>query len=196
MLNFETELNKLLAREPEPLPHSELAELILAEQKLLAALNKKQADLSFQVEEIYDLAKESDTRVLQETLEAEKERGDKLAAAAIALCDILEHFCAYARQSGSEELENQARLLWQNSDGVLEGCGIIRLGEEGQSLDPEIHTVQAAAASPLPRERVTRVLQSGYRYLGTVLRRAAVVISTGPECPEEGDAENEQNSWY
>jgi molecular chaperone GrpE (heat shock protein) len=71
-----------------------------------------------------------------------------------------------------------------------------RLGEEGQLLDPEIHRVQTAAASPLPREHVARVLQSGYRYLGDVLRRAAVIISTGEESAEEEDAHNEQNRRY
>ncbi|MDR3199918.1 MAG: nucleotide exchange factor GrpE [Spirochaetales bacterium] len=179
MLNFETELSKLLARESDPLPHSEIMEIAAAGQKLLAALNKKHSDLSFQVEELYDLTKEADTQTLLQALDAEKKRAGKLAAAAVGLCDILEDFCAYARHSGSEELESHARLLWKNSAALLEGCGMTRLGEEGQSLDPEIHTVQTAAASPLPREHIARVLQSGYRYLGDVLRRAAVIVSTG-----------------
>jgi molecular chaperone GrpE len=190
MLNFETELNKLLARESEPLAHSELAEL------MLAALNKKHADISFQIEEIYDLTKEADTSVLRETLDTEKRRADKLTAAVVGLCDILEHFCAYARQSGSEHLASQAFLLLKNSTAVLEGCGITRLGEEGQALDPEIHTVQNAAASSFPREHVAQVLQSGYRYLGEVVRRASVIVSTGPENFETGGTENEQNRWY
>jgi molecular chaperone GrpE (heat shock protein) len=179
MLNFEAELNKLLERESEALPQSELAELAAAEQKMLASLNQKQTDLSLQIEEIYDLAKEADTRVLQETLEAEKTRANRLAGAAVGLSDMLEDFCAYAAKSGSEELAAQARLLWKNSGTLLEGCGITRLGEEGQALDQEIHTVKAAAPSPLPREHVVRVLQSGYRYLGEVVRKAAVQVSTG-----------------
>jgi molecular chaperone GrpE (heat shock protein) len=179
MLNFETELEKLLARESGPLPQSEFAELAAAAQKLLAALNKKQTDISMQVEEIYDLAKENDSRVLQEALDAEKIRANQLVVAAVGLSDLLEDFCAYARQSGSEELERQARLLWKSSAGLLETCGITRLGEEGQPLDPGAHRVQALAVSYLPREHVARVLQSGYRYLGEVLRRAAVIVSAG-----------------
>jgi molecular chaperone GrpE (heat shock protein) len=179
MINFEAELNKLLERESGPLPQSELAELAAAEQKLLASLYQKQTDLSLQVEEIYDLAKEADTRVLQEALEAEKTRANRLAGAAVGLADMLEDFCVYAGESGSEELAAQAVLLWKNSGALLGGCGITRLGEEGQPLDPEIHTVKAAAPSPLPREYVARVLQSGYRYLGEVVRKAAVQVSTG-----------------
>jgi molecular chaperone GrpE (heat shock protein) len=178
MINFEAELNKLLERESGPLPQSELAELAAAEQKLLASLYQKQTDLSLQVEEIYDLAKEADTRVLQEALETEKTRANRLAGAAVGLSDMLEDFCVYAGDSGSEELAAQAVLLWKNSGALLEGCGITRLGEEGQPLDPEIHTVKAAAPSPLPREHVLRVLQSGYRYLGEVVRKAAVQVSS------------------
>jgi molecular chaperone GrpE (heat shock protein) len=185
-VNFEAELEKLLAQEQEPLPEHELAELAAAETGLLAALNKKDADLSLQIEEIYDLVKEGDTRVLQGALETEKTRAGQLAGAAVALCDMLEDFCAYARQSGSEDLEHQARLLWKNSGALLEGCGITRLGEEGQRLDPAIHKVQTAVPSALPREYVTRVLQSGYRYLGLVARRAVVVVSMGPDRPEQG----------
>ncbi|MDR1575097.1 MAG: nucleotide exchange factor GrpE [Treponema sp.] len=184
MLDFETELDRLLARESAPLPHSELAELAAAGQLMLTELYKKNAELSLQVEEVYDIVKEADGGIVREALDDERKRAGRLVAAVVALCDILEHFYAYARQSGGEDLELQARLLWKNAAAVLEGCGITRLGEEGQYLDPEIHTVESAAASFLPREYVVRVLQSGYRYLGNVLRRAVVVVSTGTEYPE------------
>jgi molecular chaperone GrpE (heat shock protein) len=187
-VNFEAELEKLLAQEREPLPVSCIEELAAAEREMLTALNKKNTDLSLQVEEIYDLVKEGDTRVLQEALGVEKNRTGQLAAAAVGLCDMLEDFCAYARQSGSGDLEHQARLLWKNSGALLEGCGITRLGEEGQPLDPAIHTVQAAVPSAFPREHVAQVLQSGYRYLGAVVRRAVVVVSSGPgEAEQEGE---------
>jgi molecular chaperone GrpE (heat shock protein) len=182
-VNFEAELEKLLAQEPEPLSASVLTELAAAEREFLTDLNKKNADLSLQIEEIYDLVKEGDTRILQEALEAEKNRAGQLTAAAVGLCDILEDFCAYARQSGNGDLEHQARLLWKNSGMVLEGCGITRLGEEGECLDPAIHKVQAAVPSDLPREQVIQVLQSGYRYQGAVVRRAVVVVSSGSSVP-------------
>jgi molecular chaperone GrpE (heat shock protein) len=194
MLDFETELEKLLAGEQEPLPQYELAEVLAEGRNLLETLNKKQTDLSLQVEEIYDLAKEADTRELREVLNAERDRLNKLVGAAVGLSDMLEHFCVYAEQSGSAELEHQGRLLWQNSRLLLESCGITRLGEAGQILDPAVHTVQAAVASELPREHVARVLQSGYRYLGMVLRKAVVMVSTGIDHTEieDADIENEE----
>jgi molecular chaperone GrpE (heat shock protein) len=186
MVNFETELEKLLAKEQEYLPQNELTELMAVNQNLLNALNKTQTDISLQVEEIYDMAKE-DTAGLRETLEAAKGRLNQLLSTTVGLCDLLEDFCAYAEQSGSGDLEHQGLLLWENAQILLENCGITRLGETGQPLEPGIHKVQAAAASPVPREHVARVLQSGYQYLGTLLRKAAVIVSTGMEEDTEGE---------
>ncbi|MDR2785220.1 MAG: nucleotide exchange factor GrpE [Treponema sp.] len=181
MLNFEAELDKLLSRETGPLPQYEFAELAAAGQNFLAELNKKQTDVSLQIEEIYDLVKEQDNRALQEAVNAEKTRANQLVFAAISLADLLEDFYAYAARSGGEELKRQAKLLWENAGGVLSGRGIFRFGEEGQMLNPQIHTVKASIESPLPREQVVRVLQSGYLYQNALLRKAAVVISRGQE---------------
>jgi molecular chaperone GrpE len=191
MVNFEAELEKLLAEEQEPLPCYELAEVLAEGRTLLEALNQKQADLSLQVEEIYDLAKEADARELREALNAEKGRVQGLLEAAVGLSDLLEHFCVYAGQSGNAELEHQGGLLWRNSQFLLESCEIFRLGEAGQRLDPALHTVQSAVASELPKEYVVQVLQSGYVYLGRVLRKAVVVVSSGHIYTETKDTGNE-----
>jgi molecular chaperone GrpE (heat shock protein) len=194
IVDFEAELEKLLAGEQEPLPLFELAEVLAENRAVLEAVNKRQADVSLQVEEIYDLVKDADTRELQGVLNTERSRAQQLLGAAVGLSDLLEYFCVYAGQSGSAELEHQGRLLWQNSRRILEGCGITRLGEAGQPLDPALHTVQSVAASEFPRETVAQVLQSGYRYLGRVARKAVVVLSTGasPAATEtETDTETE-----
>ncbi|GHV87673.1 hypothetical protein AGMMS50267_00330 [Spirochaetia bacterium] len=142
MLDFETELNKLLSRETEPLPRYEFAqavEMASLGKELLEDLQKKQTDVSLQVEEIYDLLKEKNTlvcndshviAVLQGSLEAEKTRADSLAHTAIALCDLLEDFCAFARLSGSDELKHQAEILWTQSGHLLSGNNIVRIGTE------------------------------------------------------------------
>jgi molecular chaperone GrpE (heat shock protein) len=192
MLNFEAELDKLLSRETERLPQYELAELAAVGQQLLEDLNKRQTEVSLQIEEIYDLVKEQDTRVLEESLDAEKTRVNQLAFAAISISDLLEDFCAYAEQSGSEELKHQAGILRKNSGGILAGCGIFRFGEEGEPLNPQIHTVKASAESSLPRERVVQVLQSGYVYQNALVRKAAVVVSRGRDeaaVPPYGETE-------
>jgi molecular chaperone GrpE (heat shock protein) len=209
MLNFEEELNKLLSRETGRLPQYEFAELAAAGQQLLAELNKKQTEVSLQIEEIYDVVKEQDTRVFREAAEAEKTRANQLVFTAIDLADLLEDFCSYARQSGSEELKHQAAVLWENAGAILAGRGIFRLGEEGQPLNPQIHTVKASAESPFPREQVIQVLRSGYLYQNALVRKAAVVVSRGQEewnvgsgdqdtedREDEGEGENQDNQDY
>ncbi|MDR0376946.1 MAG: nucleotide exchange factor GrpE [Spirochaetaceae bacterium] len=194
MLNFETELEKLLSRETGRLPQYEFAELAAAGQQLLAELNKKQTDVSLQIEEIYDLVKEQDTRTLEERANAEKTRADQLVFAAVGLADLLEDFCAYARQSGSGELNHQAGLLWENAAAILADRGIFHLGEEGQPLNPQIHTVKASAESPLPREQVVQVLRSGYVYQNMLLRKAAVIVSRGSESDRQDNIGQNYNT--
>jgi molecular chaperone GrpE (heat shock protein) len=192
MINFEAELAKLLSREGGALAHYELAELAAADQELLTELNKKQTDFSLQIEEIYDLVKEQE--LLRESAQTEKDRADHLVRTAIGLADLLEDFYAYAGQSGEEALQYQAKLLWEKAGAILSGQGILRLGEEGQPLNPQIHTVQAGAESPLPREQVVRVLQTGYVYQNTLIRKAAVVVSRGQaesENPDGGFSESD-----
>jgi molecular chaperone GrpE (heat shock protein) len=187
MLDFEAELERLLSRETGRLPRYELVELASAGQEVLAELNKRQAEVSLQIEEIYDLVKEQEG--LREAAEAEKVRANRLVLGAIGLADLLEDFCSFAKQSGSEDLNHQAELLWEKACGILSGCGIIPFGEAGQFLDPQIHTVKAGAASPFPREQVVQVLQRGYACQGALVRKASVVVSRGPEEPLWGSSE-------
>jgi molecular chaperone GrpE (heat shock protein) len=206
MINFEAELDKLLSLENGKLPQYEFAEFAAAGRELLADLNRKQTGTSLQIEEIYDMVKEQDS--LREKADAEKLRADQLVLAAVGLSDLLEDFCAYARRSGSEALRGQARLLWEKAGGILSGCGILRFGAEGQTLNPQLHTVKAGAESPFPREQVAELLQSGYAYRNSVIRKAAVVVSRGQndgktEMPEienqdhnEGEGADGQNSRY
>jgi molecular chaperone GrpE (heat shock protein) len=185
MLNFEAELDKLLSRETGRLPQYELMELA-ATGELLTELNKSQTDVSLQIEEIYDLVKEQDG--LQKRMDAEKARANQLVLAAIGLVDLLEDVCTYAGQSGSEELEHQTGILWENAGTILSNCGIFRLGNVGQLLNPQIHTVKASAESPFPPEQVVQVLQSGYLYRDMLVRKAAVVVSRG-RTEEAGEME-------
>jgi molecular chaperone GrpE (heat shock protein) len=198
MLNFEAELEKLLSRETGALPRYEFAELAAAGREILAELNKKQNDVSLQIEEIYDLVKEQEE--LRQAAKAEQSRANQLVLAAVGLCDLLEDFCAYAKRGGGEEFVRQAELLWETSGGILAAREVLRFGEEGQSLDPRIHTVQASAESPLPREQVVEVLRSGYAYRGALVRKAVVVVSRGQEEaerePDNGEAPDYDEDMY
>ena len=180
-MDFEAELTKLLAQEPMPLPQSEFTELSAVGNKLLQTLDKRQVDISLQIEELYDLARESDNTALQEVMQREKTRADSTIRTAVGLSDLIDDFYEFSLQSGNKDLEHQAHLMRKKADGLLAECGITRLGETGQPLDPEIHSVKSGITSVIPREHVAKVLQSGYRYQGALLRKAAIVVSKGPE---------------
>jgi len=181
MINFEEELEKLLAQESKPLPQSEFVELAAVGQQLLLAFSKKQSDISVQIEELYDLTKESDNTVLLNALHDEKLRTRSVVGAIIGLCDLIDDFYEFSSQSGSEDISRQALLMRKKTDGLLGGCGIARFGEKGQPLNPRIHTVQAGTASHIPKEHVAKVLQSGYVHMGMVLRKATIIVSLGME---------------
>jgi molecular chaperone GrpE (heat shock protein) len=180
-LDFNNELNKLLEKEQSALPTDGFAELVLDGRRELGAINKKQSDMSLQVEEIYDIVERIDTGSLKENVESERRRADGLLTAVIGLCDTLEDFFVYASNTGDGELTRQANMMRNNSAHIIERAGLVRVGEVNRPFDPETHTVRAAMASHFPREHVAELLQSGYRYLGDIVRKAAIVISNGSE---------------
>lgn len=181
ILDFKQELDKLINARPLPPAQGEFSALAHTTSQSLSVLSKKQSELALQVEEVYDIISSADTDELQKSLASEHKRADSLAGTCVGLCDILEDFYAFACESGDSVLAGQARMMWRNAAELLERRGFVRLGEEGEALDTEKHTVQSITASAIPREHVARVLQSGYRYLGEVARKATVVVSAGAE---------------
>ncbi len=181
MLDFKNELDKLLELEAEPLAQTPLEELARSQARLFSSLDKRQADISLQVEEVYDIVRELDASELRESYNEEKRRSQTLLEALILMCDMIEDFCAFARKSGDEALLHQAELMLKSADGLLQSRGVTRFGEAGERLDPEIHSVRGTAASGIAKEHVAEVLQSGYLYMGNVIRKASVILSAGTE---------------
>jgi len=177
MLDFEKELEKQFAEESGAWEAGEFELLADEGKRLLAVIDKKQADISLQVEEIYDIVK--DSGMYKEALRLERARTNNLLGAVVGLSDMIEDFYHFTAQSGHAELERPAWMMWKNAGNMLEGCAVARFGETGQPLNPAIHSVHAAETSAYPREYITRILQSGYRYLGTVIRKASVIVSKG-----------------
>ena len=182
VLDFKAELDKLIRLESEPLPGEscELAEMLAEGCGLLSSFGKKQDDISLQVEEIYDLVQAAE---LREGLREEKRKADKLVGAVIGLCDIIEDFYEFAK-TRDDELSRQAALMMRGADRMLGECGVSRIGDEeeaGIPLNPEIHTARSAAPSAYPKEHVARVLRSGYRHNGEVIRKAVVILSSGED---------------
>ena len=177
MMDFIEELNKLLSAEPEAVDmhESEFSAILDSGQQLLASLNKTHADISLQVEEIYDIVKESDE--FKKELKAEKAHLGELVGALIRLADIIEDFTVFTRND--KELTEGARMMWDNATAVLNTCAFTQFGMEGQQFDPAIHNVHSVATSAYPRGYIAQLLRSGYAYRGAILRKAIVVVSDG-----------------
>jgi molecular chaperone GrpE (heat shock protein) len=174
MIDFEAELNRLLAEETDPVM-DELTELAAGGQKLLSAMGRKTEDISLQVEEIYSIIKDADEA--EEQAAAAKKREIELAAAMIAMCDILESFTRFAETVPA--LREQGEAMQAQAGQALARTGLHRIGETGEIVSPKLHNVQSVVESNLPAQSVAKVLQYGYEYGGKILRKAAVVISKG-----------------
>ena len=185
MFDYKKELAKLLADEPAAPMTDDFSVLISEGSRLLAAFEKKQEDISLQIEEIFDIVhsnSEADT-----ALSAEKAQAKRFINAIIGLSDMIEVFLHFSEQSGNAGHAEQARIMWSNANALLGECALSSFGDVGSPLDPALHSVHAAVNSAYPDEHIASVLQSGYRYKGSVLRKASVVVSTGaPPDPGRG----------
>jgi molecular chaperone GrpE len=177
-MDFMQEIHRLLGQEALP-PTDELAEIVAVQTQNLGALGMlggKLNDVSLQIEEIYDLVKESDAsgHAAQEAQRKETQ----LVRALIALSDVLDSFVLYAQ--GQSEIAEQARLMAAQIVEVLAAVGLKRIGRVGERVNPKAHEVHDVVPSPIERDAVAQILQTGYSYNGKVLRRAIVVVSGGP----------------
>ena len=173
-MNFIAELKKLLGEEDNP-PVDPLAELARAQADLLEALYKNGSGISLQVEEIYDIVKESDENAREVKSAAKRE--STLLSALIAMSDLLDSMLQYPQYAGGAHFE----AIAAKRDEALHACSLEKIGSLGQQLDPRIHTVATAEYNGSPVESVIRILESGYMYRGNIIRKATVIISKGSE---------------
>ena len=169
-MDFAAELQKLLDAEETPL-HDPLTELTQAQAGLMERIYKNSADLSLQMEEVYDIVKDSDESAKE--LKAAIKRENLLLSGLIALSDLLDGLLPH--------IQEHAATASAKKDEALNICGLEQLGFPGERLDPRLHTVASAEYSDSPPESVIRVLESGFAYRGKAIRKATVILSKGAE---------------
>jgi molecular chaperone GrpE (heat shock protein) len=173
-MDFNAELQRLLALEPTPVG-SELAELANIHTSLLAQVGRRANDMSLQIEEIYDIIKDDDESA--ENAKAAEKREHTLVNGVIALCDVIDAFVGFAVDI--PDLSEQAVMMRQQTDRVLAGVGVRRIGEIDDPINAKLHSVSGAIYSDVTFEHIAAILQSGYEYGGKVIRKAAVIVSKG-----------------
>jgi len=169
-MNFAVELQRLLQAENPP-PVDPISELMKTQTGVLDSILKNGDNLSLQVEEIYDIIKDSDENAREVKSAAKRE--NTLLSGFVAMSDLTDGLLQY--------LQEHSGTITAKKDEIMNACGVERLGLVGERLDPRTHTVAAAEFSDAPIESVIRVLEHGYAYRGKVVRKATVILSKGAE---------------
>ena len=169
-MDFAAELQKLLHAE-EPPPIDPLAELAQAQTELLDSIQKNGANLSLQMEEVYDIIKDADENARE--VKAAAKRENMLLSGLVAMGDLLDNLLPYMQEHG--------QTIAAKKEDAMSACGLERLGYIGERLDSRLHTVASAEYSGAPPESIIRVLESGYAYNGKIIRKATVILSKGAE---------------
>ena len=172
LMNFIDELRKLLYAE-EVLPTDPLEELTRAQIRLLDTIKADGGGISLQVEEIYDIVKDADENAKEVKNAARRET--KLLGGLVAFSDLLDDMLAFF--TGSDSVHTGT--IDAKREDIILACGLERFGSCGDRLDPQLHTVASAEDSDAPPESIIKVLENGYLYGGKIIRKAAVIVSTG-----------------
>ena len=173
-MDFALELQKLLNEEEIPLQNP-LEEIAKSQLNMLEKVTKNSSEISLQVEEIYDIIKDSEENAREIKNAAKRE--ETLLGGFIAINDLLDSIIQYMPNTDMSHI----KVINGRRDEVLSACGIEKTGFTGQKLEPKLHTVASAEQSEAPHETITQVLESGYTYRGNITRKATVIVSKGNE---------------
>ena len=103
----------------------------------------------------------------------------QLVGKLLPVLDDLDRTISAAEDAGdAPAIVSGVRLVRAHLESVLRGYGLERLDAHAQSFDPAVH--EAVAMMPVPtrelHETVLDQLAPGYRFGGTLLRPARVVV--------------------
>jgi molecular chaperone GrpE len=104
----------------------------------------------------------------------------------LPVLDNLDRTIAAAERNGdSRAMVEGVRLVRGQLEGVLKGYGLERVDATDQDFDPKVH--DAIATIPVPsnalHDTVLEQLAPGYRFAGSLLRPAKVVVGTQRQPP-------------
>ena len=171
-MDFKTELQKLIDEEISP-PLDPIIEIAKAQAAILGEIKKREENISLQVEEIYDIVKETDENA-QKVKSMEKSKL-LLIESMVNIVDLLDTVLSAAREND----EPYTSAITAKLEESLHACGLERLGVIGEHIDHRHHEIISAEFSTLPFETVVKVIQSGFIYNGKPVRKAAVIVSKG-----------------
>jgi len=195
-MDFAAELQKLINQQELPLadPLTELSnahlELSRKQSELsqenisrvtssVSGLQKATSAMSLQTEEIYDIIKEADDNKKELRTVAKREK--KLLTGLIESIDLLDGFLVQFSQVYGEHAFEHVEVIMSKIADILEESEVQMLGFEGEHLNVRQHKVASAEYSDAPEETVIAVLERGYAYRDSIIRKSTVILSKGAE---------------
>jgi molecular chaperone GrpE len=122
-------------------------------------------------------------RTAKENFELVAAANHKLIA---KLTDVLDNFeLAFDPKHKSakpEDFEKGVKLIHSKFKDILSDEGLEELNPAGAEFDPNLHdALMQQPSDTVPENRVSQVLQKGYKLKGRVLKHAKVIVSKGKE---------------
>jgi molecular chaperone GrpE len=143
--------------------------------KELAALNDKYVRLFAEFENFR-------RRTAKENFELVAAANQKLIA---KLTDVLDNFeLAFDpkhKTAKPEDFEKGVKLIQSKFKDILSDEGLEEINPAGEEFDPNFHdALMQQPSDTVPENRVSQVLQKGYKIKGRILKHAKVIVSKGP----------------
>jgi len=158
-----------------------IAEEQAASETIRARLQELENELSASRDRHLRLAAEFDNyrkRVLRDQADSVARAQTSLISRLVDVLDDLDRVAHHSESSSKEALLEGVELVERKFRQVLESAGLERIDAEGAQFDPTL--MEALTTVPTDEEaeddHVASVFQPGYRFQGTLVRPARVVV--------------------
>ncbi len=95
----------------------------------------------------------------------------------------------------SKILFDGMKIITSEFKRALTELGIEEINDAGKDFDPKIHEAVAKQHSPdVPEGKIILQMRSGYRLGERLIRPCSVIVSDGPEKPEQPKEQNDKSS--
>lgn len=186
-------MNTNLSNEEPPTASEDLEtpELLSGEEEKLAAALEEAAryrDTALRAQADFDNFRK---RAAREKEDAIKYANSSLLERLIPIVDNFELGLVAARtDSNATAILSGMEMVLKQIQDFLADSGVQAIDAVGQPFDPHLHEALAQEPSAEhPEGTVTRQIRKGYRLRERLIRPANVIVSSGPNNPEETDTD-------
>ncbi len=163
--------------------HNETQMMLKAFTSTIKRIGIEQNKTNTQMEELYDIfddgIKKIDTvyEVNQKMNSADIEKS-AFVKKIISISDHIENLYRYAINNDTGNWKDQIKIIWDSISQELSQLEIFRIEGEGTFFNADLNTVQLVRSEKdIAEDIILEVLQCGYQYKSSVLRKSMVVVN-------------------